>query len=62
MGITVRCKATQEGEEDCPFLHYCIPRLLDRTIKGCGLYLACEGLIAPEDIRVLHEIKQEEKL
>lgn len=60
MGITMRCEATQEGKENCPFLLYCIPRLLDRTITGCGLYLACEGLIAPEDIMVLHEIKQEE--
>ena len=46
--------------KDCDLRPYCIARLNDRTVKGCGMSLYYHGLIKFEEIRVLHEIKKEE--
>ena len=45
------------GDLVCPLYKYCIPRINDPTIVGCGLSLFLAGVIAWNDIGILHEIK-----
>lgn len=52
--ITTYCKT---GETICPLFQYCIARLNDNTIEGCGLPLFLAGVVAWEDIGVKHIIK-----
>lgn len=46
--------------EYCDLKPYCIARLNDRTVRGCGMSLYYHGLIKFEEIRVLYEIKEKE--
>lgn len=41
----------------CPLYKYCVARLNDPSIVGCGLSLYLAGVISPDDIGVIHEIK-----
>ena len=50
--MIVRC-------ENCPYLHYCLARLNDRTITGCGMALYEAGIIRKEEIIVQHTVKGE---
>lgn len=61
LGFIVKCKATEEGKEDCPLLPYCVARLNDRTVSGCGIPLADAGLIKFSEVRVQHTVRLEGK-
>lgn len=60
LGFIVKCEATEEGKKDCPLLPYCIARLNDRTVSGCGMPLAEAGLIKLSEVRVQHTVRLEE--
>ena len=49
----------QSKDYDCPYYKYCIARLADPTIIGCGMYLYCQGYISAEEIGVLHKVEKE---
>ena len=50
--MTVKC-------ESCPTLVYCLARLSDPTITGCGMPLYEAGLIRREEILVMHTVREE---
>ena len=58
---TVKCKPTQPDKEQCPMIRYCLARLTDGTITGCGIPLWYAGLIKREDILVEHTVDMSEK-
>jgi hypothetical protein len=45
------------GELICPLYDYCIARKNDPTIAGCGMCLFLAGVIAWNDVGVIHQIK-----
>lgn len=55
--MIVKCKPTKPDKEPCPMIRYCLARLTDRTITGCGIPLWYGGMIRKEDIQVEHTIK-----
>lgn len=61
LGFIVKCEATEEGKEDCPLLPYCVARLNDRTVSGCGIPLADAGLIKFSEVRVQHTVILEQE-
>lgn len=56
--MIVKCKPTQPDKTDCPMIRYCLARLTDRTITGCGVPLYEAGLIKRNDVMVEHTIKE----
>ncbi len=54
--MIVKCKPTQPDKTDCPMLPYCLARLTDPTITGCGIPLYEAGLIKRQDIMVEHRV------
>lgn len=62
LGYIVKCEATEEGKKDCPLLPYCIARLNDRTVSGCGMPLAEAGLIKLSEVRVQHTVRLEDEV
>lgn len=56
--MIVKCKPTQPNKVECPLIKYCIARLNDRTITGCGMPLYEAGLILREDIMVEHTVRK----
>lgn len=56
--MIVKCKSTVPSKKDCPNLPYCIPRLTDPTITGCGMVLWEAGIISREDIQVEHTVRE----
>lgn len=56
--MIVKCKPTKPDKEPCPMIRYCLARLTDRTITGCGIPLWYGGLIRKEDIQVEHTVKE----
>ena len=54
--MTVKCKS---DEQDCPFLAYCVARMNDPTVTGCGIPLWRAGVIRREQIEVEHTIREE---
>ena len=55
--MIIRCKAE---DWKCPYIDYCLARLNDRSIIGCGIPLYMSGIITESEIKVLHEIKKTE--
>ncbi len=58
--IIVKCHPTQPDKSNCPNLPYCLARLSDPTITGCGMPLYEAGLIQRADIRVEHTVRMVE--
>lgn len=56
--MIVKCKPTQPGKERCPLIRFCIARMNDRTITGCGIPLLCAGLIRREQVEVEHAVME----
>lgn len=54
--MTVKCKS---DEQNCPFIAYCLARLNDPTITGCGFQLWLNGVISREQVEVEHTIRKE---
>ena len=42
----------------CEIKPFCLARLADRTISGCGLMLYRYGLIRHQDVMVEHTVKE----
>ena len=59
--MIVKCHPTKEGKEDCPMIKYCLARLTDRTITGCGVPLYTAGLIKRDAVEVEHTIREEKE-
>lgn len=57
--MIVKCKATSSDKTDCPMIRYCLARLSDRTITGCGVPLAYAGVIKSQDVMVEHTVRGE---
>ena len=55
--MIVKCKPTQPGKERCPLIRFCIARLTDKTITGCGIPLWHAGVIRREEVQVEHTVK-----
>lgn len=55
--MIVKCKPTDKTKEPCPMLRYCLARLADPTITGCGVPLHIAGVIRKADIYVEHAIR-----
>lgn len=55
--MIVKCKSTQPGKENCPMIRYCIARMNDRTITGCGIPLWYAGVIRREQVEVEHTVR-----
>ena len=55
--MIVKCKPTRQDKEQCPMIRYCLARLTDRTITGCGIPLWYGGVIRREEILVEHTVK-----
>lgn len=58
--MIVKCKPTQPDKTDCPMIRYCLARLTDMTITGCGIPLWYAGVIRREDIQVEHTVRRDE--
>lgn len=58
--MIVKCRAESEDKTDCPILPYCLARLTDRTISGCGVPLHYAGIIKQDAIMVEHTVKNSE--
>ena len=43
--------------EECNYRPYCVARLNDRMIRGCGMELYQAGLIKREEIKVLKAVR-----
>lgn len=54
--MIVKCKT---DKAECPMIQYCIARLNDPTITGCGIPLWDAGLIRKDEIMVEHTVKGE---
>ena len=54
--MIVKCKPTQPGKERCPLIRFCIARMNDRTITGCGIPLWYAGVIRREQVEVAHTV------
>ena len=58
--MIVKCKPTQPEKEPCPYLRYCLARLNDPSITGCGLPLYMARIIRNmDDIYVEHTWKNQ---
>ena len=55
--MIVKCHPTQPDKTDCPNLPYCLARLSDPTITGCGMPLWEAGIIRREEIVVEHTVR-----
>lgn len=55
--MIVKCIPTQSDKAKCPMIRYCLARMNDRTITGCGIPLYSAGLIRREEIQVEHTVK-----
>lgn len=51
----VKCK-DNNGIGDCPYRHTCLASLNDRTISGCNLPFAWNGMMPMADAMVEHTI------
>ncbi len=61
----VRIKMTKwlpckHGDLKCPLYQFCLARMNDPTICGCGMPLYQAGKIEYKDIEVCHEIVKEQ--
>ena len=55
--MIIKCILTRADKTKCPMIRYCLARLNDRTITGCGIPLYSAGLIRREEIQVEHTVK-----
>ena len=54
--MIVKCRT---DKVECPMIQYCIARLNDPTITGCGIPLWYGGVIRKDEIMVEHTVKGE---
>lgn len=59
--MIVKCKPTRPDKEPCPLIKYCLARLTDGTITGCGIPLWDAGVIRKEEVMVEHTVKDGER-
>lgn len=57
VNMIVKCNPIQPGKERCPLIRFCIARMNDRTITGCGIPLWYAGVIRREQVEVEHTVK-----
>lgn len=57
--MIVKCHPSRPDKKDCPNLPYCLARLSDPTITGCGMPLREAGLIRRDEIMVEHTVRGE---
>ncbi len=57
--MIVKCKPTQPDKQTCPLICFCIARMNDRTITGCGIPLWYAGMIRREQVQVEHTVRDE---
>lgn len=50
--MIVKCKSSDPNKTNCPYLPYCLARLADPMITGCGVPLYVAGVIPKSDIQV----------
>ena len=55
--IIVKCKGDGD-KDDCPYARFCLPRMIDRTITGCGMPLYVDGMIPKSEIMVEHTVQK----
>lgn len=55
VSVIVKCKGDGD-KDDCPYINACLPRMIDRTITGCGMPLYMDGMIPKEEIVVEHTV------
>lgn len=56
--MIVKCVPSAQDKQPCPIKPYCLARLTDRTITGCGVPLYEAGLIRRADIMVEHTVME----
>ena len=59
--MIVKCLPTRKDKQPCPMIKFCLARLTDRTITGCGVPLAYCGVIKPQEIMIEHTVRKEGK-
>ena len=59
--MIVKCRPTTAGKDPCPMIKFCLARLTDGTITGCGVPLYEAGLIKMQDIIVEHTVRESEE-
>ena len=55
--MIVKCES--KDKNDCPMLPYCLAKLNDPTISGCGMPLAYAGAIKMSEVMVEHTVSEE---
>jgi hypothetical protein len=55
--MIIKCKPTRPGKTDCPLLRYCIARMNDPTVTGCGIPLWYGGFISRDQVQVEHTVR-----
>lgn len=50
--MIVKCKSSDPNKKNCPYLPYCLARVADPMITGCGIPLYVAGVIPKSDIQV----------
>ena len=58
--MIVKCNYNN-GVGDCPLKMYCVVRINDPTISGCGLPFVLTGMIDQSEMVVEHTIRPEGK-
>ena len=59
--MIIKCKSKRNDKDDCPMKPYCLARLTDRTITGCGIPLWYGGVIRKDEIMVEHTVRKENR-
>lgn len=59
--MTVKCIPRDTLKDPCPILPYCLARLADQSITGCGVPLYIAGLIRKSEILVERTFKEEKR-
>ena len=59
--MTVKCIPRDTLKDPCPMLPYCLARLADQSITGCGVPLYIAGLIRKSEILVERTFKEEDR-
>lgn len=57
--MIVKCIPTKPDKTECPMIKFCLARLTDGTVTGCGIPLWYSGLIKREEITVEHTVRKE---
>ena len=58
--MIVKCKSSDPNKTNCPILPYCLARLSDPMITGCGIPLYVAGVIPNSDIQVERVVRSDD--